>query len=108
MKYVILIVLLFITIFPYTLSIVVDPVEGVATIDDGVVSYTHPNLVIGSFVYDSFFMELKQIWIKVGNDGKVFAVARAAKFPALFRDEFLSFCEKSELKIRKVKNNDTL
>jgi len=59
MKSVILIVLLFITIFPYTLSIVVDPMEGVATIDDGMVSYTHPNLVRGSFVYDSFFIELE-------------------------------------------------
>jgi len=62
MKYVILSVLLFIVlIYPYTISIVVDPAEGEASIDSGMVSYFYPYDVDGSFILDSFSVELVDV-----------------------------------------------
>jgi len=62
MKYTAISVLLLIAfIFPYTLSIVVEPSDGNAAIDDGVVSYFYPDEVNGSFLLDSFSVRLVDV-----------------------------------------------
>ena len=54
----------------------------------------------------SFFMERKQIWVKVEGNGKVLVAGKATKFPALFKEEFSSFSKKLGIEVKEFKDKE--